>query len=127
MNVALDEPGQDELGPSIALSLDAAAADLKRDGKNLKALILTNPHNPTGRCYSVDVLKSIGKFCQEHNAHLVIDEIYAMSRCRELHDNTQVFRSFLSLDLQSIGVDIARVHVIWGTSKDFGSSGVRMV
>lgn len=33
----------------------------------------------------------------------------------------------MALDLASLGVDLARVHILWGTSKDFGSSGIRMV
>ena len=127
LNTGLDDPAQDELGPTMVSALAATAATLKEKQKRLKALILTNPHNPTGRCYSTDVLKSMAEFCQDHNIHLIVDEIYAMSRCREAHINIQGFKSFLSIDLQSIGVDLARVHIIWGTSKDFGSSGIRMV
>ena len=41
-----------------------------------KLLILCNPHNPTGRCFSRDELIKIGKICIDNNIYLLIDEAY---------------------------------------------------
>jgi gliotoxin/aspirochlorine biosynthesis aminotransferase len=59
---------------------------------------------------------------------LISDEIYALSTF-ESHDHVEVtsFESVLSLDLEVVGCDPGRVHVLWSVSKDFGCSGLRMV
>ena len=37
------------------------------------------------------------------------------------------FTSILSLDVASLGFNPATVHAIWSPSKDFGSSGIKVV
>lgn len=95
----------------------------------VRALVLTNPHNPFARCYDKNVVAACAQFCQKHNLHFISDEVYALSTFGEGHreDGEPEFpSSALQLDLQSLGVDHERVHVIWSTSKDFGSSGIRL-
>ncbi|HWR08227.1 pyridoxal phosphate-dependent aminotransferase [Sporomusa sp.] len=41
-----------------------------------KAIILTNPHNPTGAVYSRDLLREIGNLAHECNFYIISDEIY---------------------------------------------------
>ncbi len=98
--------------------------------KRIRALVLTNPQNPFGQCYPVDVLEACVRFCQDRNIHFISDEVYALS-CFDDDDEADTglppFVSALHLDLDRLGVDRARVHVVWSTSKDFGSSGFRMV
>jgi aspartate/methionine/tyrosine aminotransferase len=70
--------------------------------------------------------------------HFVSDEIYALStfgdsgelsgRCKEVFDSpTTQFVSVLSRDLDALGVDRSRIHVLYSISKDFGCSGIRLV
>lgn len=94
----------------------------------VRAVLLTNPHNPLGQCYPPNVIEGCMKFCKKHDLHLISDEVYALT----LFDNREVkdcvrFRSALSFDLESLNCDPSHVHVFWSTSKDFGQSGFRMV
>lgn len=94
---------------------------------DVKALMFTNPHNPLSLCYSKEVLEACVKFCERRNLHFICDEVYAMSVFASTDMIApQQFVSVLSLDLEKLGVDPSRVHVVWSMSKDFGQSGVRM-
>ena len=106
-----------------ALSRAVDASDVP-----VKAMVLTNPHNPIAQCYPRSVIESCMRFCQERDIHFVSDEVYALSvfASPDLPHPTP-FVSALHLDPQAVGCHPSRVHVVWGTSKDFGSSGVRMV
>lgn len=88
-----------------------------------KALILTNPSNPMGQCYPLHVLKGMAKACHSLGMHLIVDEIYALTKVGDGYP----FHSILSLDAEALEVDPEKIHVVWSTSKDFGQSGVRMV
>ena len=118
---------RDEMGSGLLPSLVRAAEAAERNKKKVRALVLTNPHNPSGRCYTTDALKLAATFCEERGIHFIVDEVYALSCFQTPGADDPAFMSVLSLDLGSLGVDIARVHVVWSTSKDFGSSGIRMV
>lgn len=50
-------------------SLDEAAA-------RCRALILCNPHNPTGRVFSERELKAIADICERHGLTIIADEIH---------------------------------------------------
>ena len=95
---------------------------------SIKALVLTNPHNPLGRCYSKTVLEECLKFCTKHQLHLISDEVFALSTY-ESNENlvSSPFTSVLTLDAVKLGCDPSLAHVIWSTSKDFGLSGIRLV
>jgi aspartate/methionine/tyrosine aminotransferase len=93
----------------------------------IKALMLTNPHNPLSVCYPKSLLEACAQFCERRNIHFICDEVYALSVFPSPDlPKAQKFVSALSLDLESLGVDPSRVHVVWSMSKDFGQSGVRM-
>ncbi|OTB04088.1 hypothetical protein M426DRAFT_59221 [Hypoxylon sp. CI-4A] len=93
----------------------------------IRALMVTNPHNPLATCYPKDVLEQCLKFCKRHNIHFISDEVYALSTFSSPDlVNAQPFISVLSLNLDAIGADKSRVHMVWSTSKDFGQSGFRM-
>jgi gliotoxin/aspirochlorine biosynthesis aminotransferase len=94
----------------------------------VKALVLSNPHNPFGLCYPREVLEACLNFCQLRGIHFISDEVYALTS----FNNPEIpkpapFISALKIDATALGCDLSRVHVIWSTSKDFGSSGIRMV
>jgi gliotoxin/aspirochlorine biosynthesis aminotransferase len=122
-----DGNAEDEMGSGLLPPLVQAANAAEREEKKVRALVLTNPHNPSSRCYTADVLKMTATFYEERDIHFTIDEVYALSCLRTPGLDDPAFMSALSLDLALLDVDIARVHVVWSTSKDFGSSGFRMV
>ena len=113
------------LTEALLPKLEEAYANASRP---IKALLLTNPHNPLSQCYPRSVLEDCIRFCKRRNIHYISDEVYALTsfRCEELPDPIP-FVSALSLNISDLGCDLSRVHTIWSTSKDFGQSGVRMV
>jgi len=95
-------------------------------GVRVRAVLLCNPQNPYGRCYTPRALEGYAKFCEAHDLHLISDEIYALSTFASADVPAPApFASILSLDLDALGVRRERVHVLYGMSKDFGSNGFR--
>jgi len=94
--------------------------------ERIKALLVTNPHNPIGRSYSPSVLCDLMKFCNEKKLHYISDEVYAMSAFGKVGDEN--FTSALSLvdDAATSPINLNRLHVIYSMSKDFGCAGIRM-
>ncbi|KAL3448144.1 pyridoxal phosphate-dependent transferase [Aspergillus insuetus] len=97
---------------------------------HIKAVVITNPNNPLGRCYAPEVLQAYLRFCAVHNLHFISDEVYALSSFREDH-TLPPFTSALSLldgneNLSLSPIMAFRVHVVWSLSKDFGCSGIRL-
>ena len=41
-----------------------------------KAIVINTPHNPTGKVFSRDELRSIAELCQKHNVVAITDEVY---------------------------------------------------
>ncbi|KAL5364141.1 PLP-dependent transferase [Aspergillus floccosus] len=109
-----------ELIPALQTAVEQATCPVR-------ALVLTNPHNPFGQCYPREVLEACLKFCEEHKIHYISDEVYALSTIDSADsDDLTPFISALSLDPSAVGCSPGRVHVIWSISKDFGSSGIRL-
>jgi len=98
------------LTSALILALEEA---LKSAKCPVKALMITNPHNPLALCYPKAILEDCLRFCQKHNIHFISDEVYALSIFSnpELPEPTP-FTSVLSLDLKEIGIDASRVHMI---------------
>ncbi|KAF6752459.1 pyridoxal phosphate-dependent transferase [Ephemerocybe angulata] len=106
--------------------LDHLELALREAGTKVQAVFLVNPQNPYGRCYPKEVLEAYCRFCEQHDLHLVSDEIYALSSfCSRDVPTPQPFISILSLDLDSLGVKESRVHMLYGMSKDFDANGFR--
>ncbi len=94
----------------------------------IKGLMLANPHNPLGQCYPRAVLEQCLRFCQEQKIHFISDEVFGLSVFSSPDlPNPVPFTSVMSLDTDKTGCELSRVHVIWSMSKDFGSSGLRLV
>ncbi|KAI2464340.1 putative aminotransferase GliI-like protein [Annulohypoxylon bovei var. microspora] len=93
----------------------------------IKAVVVTNPHNPLGRCYSKEILIELMRFCQRHNLHLIADEVFALSEhgCSDLRQPRK-FTSALAIDAAAHGCDASKIHVIWSLSKDLGATGARL-
>ncbi|KAI5791042.1 pyridoxal phosphate-dependent transferase [Pyronema domesticum] len=87
----------------------------------ITAILLCNPNNPTGRCFSREVLEDFIALSVSYNIHLISDEIYALSTFRQ---TAVPFTSLLSIPVDSKAA--SRIHVLYGMSKDFGASGIRI-
>ena len=95
----------------------------------IKALILSNPHNPLGRCFTRAQLEACLKFCHAKAIHLISDEVFGPLTfdSPDLPAGDEPFVSVLSLDSAALGCDPARVHMIWSPSKVFAVTGLRLV
>ncbi|KAF5603999.1 plp-dependent transferase [Fusarium pseudocircinatum] len=107
-------------------AIEAALHKATQDGIRVRALMISHPHNPLGRCYPSDTLETFASICSERDLHLISDEIYATS----VFPNPSVpkavpFVSTLSLDLEGV-IDKSRHHVLYGASKDFCANGLRL-
>jgi len=60
--------------------LDQAKLDIQASGRNFKLLVITTPDNPTGQIYGQQQLEDIVSWCYKHKVHLIINEIYGLSR-----------------------------------------------
>lgn len=49
---------------------------LEKQAKTAKMLILSNPHNPVGRCWTRDELQRLGEICMRNNVIVFSDEIH---------------------------------------------------
>ena len=107
------------------------------DPNHIKGLIISNPHNPFGRCYPLEVLQALMAFCQERELYFVVDKVYALSEFGNDEAGGVPFVSALVansllLNSKSAGIeshhilDPSRLLVIYSMSKDFGSSGMRI-
>lgn len=64
--------------PAEALrQLKLALEATESKGSRVRALLLTNPGNPTGRVYSEELLRSMMQWCLDKGIHLISDEVYA--------------------------------------------------
>ena len=57
--------------------LDAEALDQALAAEGVRAYLLCNPHNPTGRVWSREQLLTVADICQRHGVLLLADEIHA--------------------------------------------------
>ncbi|KAF4341576.1 plp-dependent transferase [Fusarium beomiforme] len=107
-------------------AIEAALRKARQNGSRVQALLITNPHNPLGRCYPRETLQVFASICGEHGLHLISDEIYAKSVFpNPAIPNAVPFVSTLSLDISGV-IDKTRHHVLYGASKDFCANGLRL-
>ena len=94
----------------------------------VKAVILTNPHNPLGQCYPRHILEECLRFCQRRGLHLISEEVFGLSTFHPAdRPESHPFVSALVLDPIALDCDPARLHVVWSMSKDFASAGIKVV
>lgn len=93
--------------PELLRRLDAAAAQQRVLGRRVAAVVVANPENPLACCYTAEMLRWLVRWCAAEGAHLVVDEVYALS-------GGDGFRSVLGLHLGDMAEN---VHVLWGMSK----------
>lgn len=102
--------------PVDGFHLPCKAEFVKRITPKTKAIVLTNPNNPTGAVLRREELERVVDICIEHQLFLIVDEVY---------------RKFAFDDLESISVGhIARANehaiIIDSVSKRYSSCGARI-
>lgn len=103
----------------------------------VRGILFCNPHNPKGYIYRPEVIDALLQYCEEMDLHFISDEVYGLSNFGTDHlihkhdasptSTTGIFSSVLERDLKILSVDPSRVHQVYSLSKDFGSSGLRLV
>lgn len=125
--IGVEVPELEDSFHDIAL-ISALEKHYKEAKCPIKAVVLSHPHNPLGRPYPPHVLKQCMAFCRDHNLHLISDEVFALSTFTSPDlQNWAAFKSVLSIDPSTVGLDPSRVHVLWSMSKDLAASGIRLV
>jgi aspartate/methionine/tyrosine aminotransferase len=107
-------PTSTDLG--FRLTVDDLEAAMRARDRPVTAILLTSPANPTGRTIAAPDLRTIAEWARSHHLHVVVNELYGLST----FDPSQ-FESAASV-LDAPADDI---HLVWGFSKDFASSGLR--
>lgn len=120
----------DELRGDIESQLDAAVEDARGRGITVRALLVTNPSNPLGTIFSDDTIRAMVGWALERGIHYVADEIYALS----VHEPGVMCKSAMCIlyeelvETGAVSVDVARTHfhLLYGLSKDWCASGLRV-
>ena len=107
--------------------LERSARAAAGAGTRIRILLLTNPHNPLGVVYPPDRYEALVRWALERGVHVVSDEIYANS----VFGEGEEFRSVISMVpglRKEYGAEVVDrlVHQVWGFSKDFCASGLRV-
>lgn len=80
-----------------------------------KLLILSNPHNPAGICWSKDTLKKLAQFCHERNIIVISDEI---------HSDMVLFGKS-HIPFATVSPEAAEISITFGApSKTFNIAGI---
>lgn len=117
--------GVDQFTPACVEKFEKKLAETTASGSKCKALVLINPHNPLGQCYSKETLIAVMQFCNKHKIHLLCDEIYGTTVYDVDDPQALPFTSALSFDTKPY-IDQDYLHVLYGLSKDLAAAGVRL-
>lgn len=118
----------DPVSVEAVAKYEAAILRCQSEGVPVKGLVLCHPHNPLGRCYPPEALRELMRLCERYEMHLISDEIYAFSVFENKVDDqpeSVPFKSCAAINLTGL-IDPARLHLVWGMSKDFGANGLRL-
>lgn len=80
-----------------------------------RAVIISNPSNPTGKVYGHDELRALQKLCLDRDIYFICDQIY-----EELVYEGQMF------DIVDMDKDLSRTILISGFSKSYAMTGWRV-
>jgi N-succinyldiaminopimelate aminotransferase len=125
--IILIEPCYDSYAPVAALarakvrsvSLQAPEFMIPREelaqafSPKTRAVLINNPHNPTGRVFTREELSFIGSLCEKHDAYLIGDEVY----------EHLVYEGHEHVTLMSIPELRDRAFVVSSTAKTFSMTG----
>ncbi|XP_068168986.1 1-aminocyclopropane-1-carboxylate synthase-like protein 1 isoform X2 [Antennarius striatus] len=99
--------------------LEEGLTRAKQEGLTIRGVVLMNPHNPLANVYSPKEMTDFLEFAKRNELHTIVDEVYMLT----VFDESLTFHSVLSM--KSLP-DPQRTHVIWGLTKDFAMSGIRI-
>eukprot|EP00890_Picochlorum_soloecismus_P000397 jgi/Picsp_1/1358/NSC_04837-R2_transducin wd40 domain-containing protein len=114
----------------ITQQLEEAVTRAEKEScKRVRALLITNPNNPLGIIYKEETVMEMMTWCIVNKIHYVSDEIYGNS----VHKQGERFKSALCLlstliESGSVSEECAQnyFHFIYGLSKDWCASGLRI-
>ena len=110
----VDVPAQ-RTADGWAFDHDSLAARLEAD-PTIRALLLCNPHNPTGHVFRRDELDELARLAERHDLVVISDEIHADL----VHDPHR------HLPIAALGDDVAsRTVTVSSASKAFNLAGLR--
>ncbi|KAK8486782.1 hypothetical protein V6N11_000270 [Hibiscus sabdariffa] len=101
-------------------ALEAAYEKATEANLRVKGLLITNPSNPLGTILDRETLRSVVKFIDEKNIHLIGDEIYAATVFME--------PEFVSISeiIEEVECNRDLIHIVYSLSKDMGFPGFRV-
>ncbi|KAF3936585.1 hypothetical protein ABW19_dt0206426 [Dactylella cylindrospora] len=119
--------GVDPMGVEAVKLYEKELERQKNHGVRVRGMILCNPHNPLGKCYTPEAIKAYAAFCNTHQIHFISDEIYALSIYSTPHNaDAAPFTSIFSVPGLTDILSPHLIHVLYGMSKDFCANGLRM-
>jgi aspartate/methionine/tyrosine aminotransferase len=101
---------------SFALTAERLQAAYDVSPWPVRALLITNPSNPTGRIHTDAEIREAVTWARSVGIHIVMNEVYALS----VHGATRFVPSGRIVDPNQ-----EDIHFVWAFSKDFGMSGMR--
>lgn len=112
--------------PGFELDLDELRSSFS---PNTKAIVLNNPHNPTGRVFTDEELSAIAALCVEYDAIAITDEVYEEMVYDGGHLRLATYEGMWerTLTLSSIGKTFSLTgwKVGWGIAPPALTAGLR--
>ncbi|OQR88891.1 hypothetical protein THRCLA_10040 [Thraustotheca clavata] len=122
----IDVPMTKDYELSVEL-FDAAYNQARSNNITPKSVVLLNPDNPLGVIRGRDLLIELSRWCEEKGLHFIVDEIYANS-IHTPENSAYPFESAVAVlgnNESEFTTLPEHVHVLWGFSKDWATSGLR--
>jgi len=113
--------GADQFDTGGVSCYESAIKETLESGARVRAILICNPHNPLGRCYTAAALTEYMKLCEKYSIHLILDEVYATS----VYDDESPFKSILAIDSKK-HINPNYLHLLYGFSKDLAGGGLRL-
>ncbi|KAG7019125.1 1-aminocyclopropane-1-carboxylate synthase CMW33, partial [Cucurbita argyrosperma subsp. argyrosperma] len=102
-------------------ALEIAYKKAQEANIKVKGVIITNPSNPLGTTYDRDTLKTLVTFVNQHDIHLICDEIYSATVFK-----APTFTSIAEIVEQMEHCKKELIHILYSLSKDMGLPGFRV-
>jgi aspartate/methionine/tyrosine aminotransferase len=112
--------------PDFAIDLHELKAAFS---SKTRAILVNNPHNPTGRVFDIDELSAIAALCEEHDAIAITDEVYEEMVFGRPHIRLATLPGMWgrTLTLSSLGKTFSLTgwKVGWGIGPEHLTAGLR--
>ena len=119
-NVLVQNHRQPVMNPLIEENghyrMDYAHLEVLAADPEINWMILCNPHNPVGRCWTRDELRQVADICLKHGVRIISDEIW-----RDL-----VYAPNVYTPMASLGKEVEDITItLWAVSKTFNLAGLQ--